>query len=108
MTRVGRLSSALRKGFTAQLVTTFVLLLLIAPWHAAQNEFPGHEHPPGTPDHVHPIEQVTGWLVLGSVFVTVLLSLPSRGRVYEIPESWIERVRIRSGNTCRAPPLPAF
>ena len=98
------LKSALRAGLTAKLVTMFVMVLLLAPWHAAQNEFPGHEHPPGTPDHVHPIEQVIGWTLVGSLFVTVLISLPFEGRLPEIPESWTERVRQRHGNACRAPP----
>jgi len=106
--RVGRLRHALRAGLNAQLITTFIMLLAVAPWLAAQNEFPGHEHPPGTPDHVHPIEQVIGWTILSTVFVAVLSSLPFEGRIYEMPESWTERVRLQLGNTCRAPPVRLF
>lgn len=102
--RRNRLHSALRAGLITQLLATFVVLLVMVPWHAAQNEFPGHEHPPGTPDHVHSLEQVIGWLVTATLLVVIISSLPHSGTAVERPASWREIIAVARVNGSRAPP----
>lgn len=100
-----RLLTALRAGLITQLLTTFVVLLVMVPWHAAQNEFPGHEHPPGTPDHVHALEQVVGWLMTGTLLAVIITSLPHSGHVEPRPASWHEVLSPARVNGSRAPPV---
>ncbi len=107
MKRRSRLFAALKAGLIAQLLATFVVLLVMVPWHAAQNEFPGHEHPPGTPDHVHTLEQVTGWLATGTVLVFVVTALPLTFRAQLPPVSWREVTAAGRVNGSRAPPCDA-
>ena len=102
----GRLIAALKAGLVAQLLATFVVLLVMVPWHAAQNEFPGHEHPPGTPDHVHGLEEVTGFLVAGTLLAVIITSLPHSGRLELRPGSWREVLAPLRVNSSRAPPFP--
>lgn len=107
MTAPNQLLMALRKATATVLIVAFVALLGLAPWQAAQTEFPGHEHPPGTPEHTHQLELVTGWYALSTMLVTLLLSLPFTGRVYEIPRSWTERAYVAHSYSSRAPPYLA-
>lgn len=105
MKRAVQLLPALRSGLIAQLISTFLVMLAIGPYHAAHSEFPGHEHPPGTPDHVHALEMVTGWLVVGDALVVILTSLPLTGFLFRMPESWIPGAARLRVNGSRSPPV---
>ncbi len=102
--RGGQLLKALRAGLAAQLVVTFLVLLVLGPYHAAHSEFPGHEHPPGTPDHVHSLEMVTGWLVVSHILVTALSELPQVGFAFLLPGSWFPQALRLRVNGSRSPP----
>ena len=102
--RADQLLTALKAGLTAQLIATFLVMLAIGPYHAAHTEFPGHEHPPGTPDHVHNLEMVTGWLVVSHALVIILNSLPVVGFAFIQPDSWLPQAARPRVNGSRSPP----
>ncbi len=99
---------ALRAGFVSYAIASLVIVLALAPFWAGQNEFPGHTHPPGTPDHTHLIQDVTGSLaaadVLSAVSVVVPLVLPA----LPLPAPSIKTRRLRGANLSRGPPPSAF
>lgn len=53
-------SRALRAGAAAFLSTTLFVGLLISSYWAGHTNYPGHQHPEGTPEHTHTIIQVAG------------------------------------------------
>lgn len=108
VTRGSRLMPALRAGLLTQLITTFLVMLALGPYHAAHSEFPGHEHPPGTPDHVHNLEMVTGWMTISHALVVILISLPVVGFLFLPPVSWLARARRLRVNGSRSPPVSAW
>lgn len=57
------------------------VVLFLAPMFAGETNFPGHQHPPGTPDHIHTLEQAAVALSLFEafvVFITVVYVAPLR------------------------------
>ena len=96
--------TALRAGLVTYLVATFAVLLILIPWHAAHSEFPGHHHPAGTPDHMHGLEQVVGWMTLVTALVVTVFSQPWPFRWRMGGVSWREQVRPTRHNAKRAPP----
>lgn len=105
MKRVAQLLPALKAGLAAQLIATFLVMLAIGPYHAAHTEFPGHEHPPGTPDHVHNLEMVTGWMVGSHALVVILTVLPVVGFAFMLPGSWLAQATRPRVNGSRSPPV---
>src|SRR5690625_830064 len=108
VTRGSRLMPALRAGLLTQLITTFLVMLALGPYHAAHSEFPGPEHPPGTPDHVHNLEMVTGWMTISHALVVTLTSLPVVGFLFLPPVSRLARARRLRVNGSRSPPVSAW
>ena len=100
--------NALRAGLVTHLVATFAVLLILIPWHAAHSEFPGHHHPAGTPDHVHGLEQVVGWMTLATALVVIISARPWPLRWHMMGDSWQEQVRPKRHNAKRAPPAAAL
>lgn len=100
----GHLLIALRAGFVAHQVAALLVVFTLAPWYAAHSEFPGHEHPPGTEEHVHGLEQVIGWLTLLTVLVVVMASQQRLLERAVRPSVWHEQLRQSRSNAQRAPP----
>lgn len=100
----GTLQDALRTGLIAVLVTTLLVMLVVGPDHAAHSEFPGHEHPPGTPEHTHNLESVTGWMVASLPLVVILVGFLVIVPVLPGLRSWFPRVQRMRMNGTRAPP----
>lgn len=109
MTRTAQPGSAPRGGVAFLLAATFVVLLGLVPYHAGHSEFPGHEHPEGTPDHTHALGEVIGWLMAGPLLLRVVISLEAVGVARQAPVSWRESGGGRSAFMGRAPPAsPRF
>lgn len=95
---------ALKAGLVAFVATSLVVSLLLAAFWVGHTNFPGHQHPSGTPEHHHSLFQVSGApsepdpvntaprpQVLG------LTAIPTR-------ISWFCSVRLRGGVLARGPP----
>lgn len=99
-----RTARAIGLGTAAYLTTTLLVLFVAMPVWAGQNEFPGHAHPTGTPDHVHNLNQV-GLLSVAAVshaIYPVFRQMPDavsvyRGAVHLSPI-------VGEGTWARAPP----
>lgn len=101
-------SRALRAGAAAYVGTTLVVALLLGSYWAGHTNFPGHQHPPGTPEHTHSLFQVVG---APSVPVVTVVALPLFIAFLPAPLRLVTRRWVRSRDTvkARAPPprLPA-
>lgn len=67
---------ALIAGTGMWLAATLAVVLLLAPWFAGQTNFPGHQHPEGTPDHIHTLEQAAVALSEFTAFIVLVVSAP--------------------------------
>ena len=101
MTRVNK---AVRAGLAAWLGTTLLLTTVLTAFWAGQTEFPGHTHPPGTPDHVHQLKEVGISGTLAFVLAVMAVSLPVQRREAEISRGLVAQVRRHAVNCARAPP----
>ncbi|MBX3144584.1 MAG: hypothetical protein KF813_12545 [Trueperaceae bacterium] len=97
-------SAALRAGLGAFVATSLAVSLLLAAFWAGHTNFPGHHHPPGTPEHQHSLFQVIGAPSEPAPVTTApkptlveLATLPSR-------PGWFRSARSRSSALARAPP----
>lgn len=89
--------------------STLLVVLAVTPHLAAQTEFPGHVHDPGTPDHVHQLQEVGADLAGGFqlVPVTAVLAVAARFRGRAVDPALA--VRPGRANAARAPPgVPAL
>lgn len=58
------------------LAATLAVVLFLAPWFAGETNFPGHQHPEGTPDHIHTLEQAAIALSEFTAFIILVVSAP--------------------------------
>lgn len=102
--RGNQLSTAITAGAATLIAAALAVVLFLAPVFAGETNFPGHQHPPGTPDHIHTLEQAAVALGVFEAFVVFIvvvfvaeLRLPMR---YENPAN-----EVRYGvPMARAPP----
>lgn len=99
--------TALRAGLLAWLSATLLIVLALTPWWAAQSEFPGHEHPPDTPDHVHQLQEVGAEQAFSTVVTAVMITLVVLGTYQESALVPLRNQRRWPGVISRAPPAEA-
>lgn len=100
------LKIAARAGLATLLASWLTLALFLAPYWAAQTNFPGHQHPDGVLPHTHTIQAVTGFALVLATVVAVLLALRPAWPLVPWPVLWLERFAPRKAHGSRAPPLP--
>ncbi len=75
------LGSYARRAAYAGLVTLLIgwlsLALFLAPYWAAQTNFPGHQHPDGAPHHTHIVQAVLGYALAVTVAAARLTGRPA-------------------------------
>ncbi len=101
-----RLRLAARAGLTILLTSWLTLALFLAPYWAAQTNFPGHQHADSVLPHIHTIQAVTGLALVLAAVVAVLLALCPAWPLVQWPVLWLERFAPRKAHGSRAPPLP--
>ncbi len=104
MSPVTRLSAALRAGLATWLGMMLLLTTVMTAYWAGQNEFPGHSHPPGTPDHVHQLKEVGISGTLSFVLVVVTVTLPAVIRALQLNEGRLHVATRHCSDCARAPP----
>lgn len=74
--RHNRRFHAFHAGLAAFIAATLMVVLFLAPIFAGETNFPGHQHPEGTPDHIHTLEQAAVALSLFEAFVVLIVAAP--------------------------------
>lgn len=100
------LKIASRAALTTLLASWLTLALFLAPYWAAQTNFPGHQHADSVLPHTHTIQAVTGLALVLATVVAVLLALRPAWPLVQWPVLWLERFAPRKAHGSRAPPLP--
>ena len=100
-----RLGLAASTGLVTLLIGWLAVALFLAPYWSAQTNFPGHQHPKGTPPHTHSIElcSVTTLWWLRSLPYSSYCRLPSRYCYHPFYGSSAPSPKEPNGS--RAPPL---
>lgn len=99
---------ALRAGFAAYLATTLLITTVFTAYWASHSEFPGHSHPPGTPDHVHQMHEVGLSGTLALVLTVVIIALPVVAvAIVRLLNPVVQVLRVRV-DCARAPPAASF
>ena len=99
-----RIDLALKTGAATLLAFWLTLALFVAPYWASQTNFLGHQHPAGTPAHVHSVHAVVGYALTVAVVAVLLALRPAWALVLE-PVLWLARPVPRRMHRSRAPPL---
>ena len=99
-----RLRLAASTGLVTLLIGWLAVALFLAPYWSAQTNFPGHQHPKGTPPHTHTVQAVIGYAALAAVVVAVQFRR-SVWPVQRPPVLWLERTTPKRAHGSRAPPL---
>lgn len=109
MTFTARQARALRAGAAAHFICTLLLLFVSLPSWAARTDFPGHQHPEGTSEHVHNLQQVG--LLSAAIPLAEVGAAPVRSPVHALPprreprlRSWLHEPTLARG----PPPRPIF
>jgi|SRR5690606_3891702 len=92
-------SIALRAGSVAYLAATLVVALLLSSYWAGHTNFPGHQHPAGTPEHTHALFQIVG---APSVPAPTIVAKPLVAVLRSLPMRLIRRAPVRPGGAVRA------
>lgn len=98
-----RLKLALKTGTATLFALWLTGALFVAPYWAAQTNYPGHQHPAGTPAHVHSVHAVVGF-TLAVAAVAILLALRPVWPLVLEPVSWFARPAPKRMHRSRAPP----
>jgi len=98
--------TALRAGLLTFVASSLLVSLLIGSYWAAQTNFPGHEHPEGTAEHLHTLQDVLG-AVSGPVVVLVLGLVVAVASSVPLLAGWLADRKLRGPNLGRGPPLLA-
>ena len=100
-----RLRLAASTGLATLLIGWLAVALFLAPYWSAQTNFPGHQHPEGTPPHTHSIEAVLGHAVMVAAVTAVFFILQAFESLLLPPVLWLERTTPKRAHGSRAPPL---
>lgn len=68
---------AFHAGLAAFIAATLMVVLFLAPIFAGETNFPGHQHPEGTPDHIHTLEQAAVALSVFEALVVLIFTAPA-------------------------------